>query len=145
MSLLKQSEQQNAFYNDDRQQINRARKEAEALFQPKPKVVEPPRLNNPSPTDTLGRKPRVLSASAPSFGRTTVEAQTNSEPQIAVSASQVAHANRELLNRARVAIFQQQRELQEKLDAIATELRAMDAYEAAKRGKTFGRRDRRRM
>src|SRR3954451_13319709 len=145
MSLLKQSEQQHAFHNDDRQQINRARKEAEALFQPKSKAVEPTRLNDPSPTDISGRKPRVLSASAPSLGHTTVEAQTTSEPQIAVSASQVAHANRELLNRARVAIFQQQNELQEKLDAIATELRAMNAYEAARRGKTFGRRDRRRV
>ena len=143
--MLKQSEQQHAFHNDDRHQINRARKEAEALFQPKPKVVEPPRLNDPSPTDATGRKPRILSASAPSLGRTTVEAQTNPEPQIVVSASQVAHANRELLNRARVAIFQQQRELQKKLDAIATELHAMDAYEAARRGKTFGRRDRRRV
>src|SRR3954447_4537372 len=131
MSLLKQSEQQNAFHNDDRQQINRARKEAEALFQPKPKVVEPPRLDDQSPTDATGRKPRILSASAPSFGRIAVEAQTNSEPQIAGSASQVAHANRELLNRARVAIFQQQRELQEKLDAIDTDLHAMNAYETA--------------
>jgi hypothetical protein len=41
MSLLKQSEQQSLFYNDDRQQISGARKEAEALFRPKPKLIEP--------------------------------------------------------------------------------------------------------
>jgi hypothetical protein len=39
MSLLKLSEHQNAFHNDDRRQSD-ARKEAEALFQPKPKSVE---------------------------------------------------------------------------------------------------------
>ena len=44
--------------------------------------------------------------------------------------------HRERLNNARTAIFKQQNELQAKLDAIDSELRAIDAYEAAKNGKS---------
>ena len=60
-----------------------------------------------------------------------------SKPQIrpAVSVSPSAHIQRERLNNARKAIFKQQHELQAKLDAIDSEMRAIDAYEAAKAGK----------
>ena len=146
--MLKQSEQQHAFHNDDHQQINRARKEAEALFRPKPKFIEPPTSADPSPAASLARKPRILSASAPPAGCVIAKAPISSEPPItpAVSGSQFAYTHRERLNRARVAIFRQQRELQAKLDAIDSEMRAIDAYDAAKKGKTpSGRRDRRRV
>jgi hypothetical protein len=46
---------------------------------------------------------------------------------------QLARAHREHLKGMRAAIFKQQGELQEKLDAIDSELRAIDAYEAAKK------------
>src|SRR5215207_6052056 len=110
MSLLKQSEQQHAFHNDDRQQINRARKEAEALFRPKPKLVETSTLTEPSPTDTSVRKPRILSASMPSLDRKTTNATINSKLQTEVSASQFVHTERERLNCARAMIFKQQHE-----------------------------------
>ena len=131
--MLKQSEQQHAFHNDDRQQINRARKEAEALFRPKPQLIEPS-----TPADPSARKPRVLSASAPPIGRVTAKAPTSSEPEIrpAVSVSQFAHIHRERLNSALAAIFKQQHALQAKLDAIDSEMRAIDTYEAAKNGKS---------
>jgi hypothetical protein len=137
MSLLKQLEQQHSFHNDDRQ-INRARKEAEALFRPKPQFIEPSTPADPSPADSSARKPRILSASAPSAGRVSAKAPISSEPSIssAVSGSQLAHVHRERLNSARAAIFNQQHELQAKLDAIESELRAIDAYEAAKNGKS---------
>jgi hypothetical protein len=135
MSLLKQSEQQNAFHNDDRQQVDRARKEAEALFRPKPKTIEPSILTSPSPAHPRARKPRILSASVPSLGCNTAKTSISAEPQITVSAPQLAHTDRERLNRIRAAIFRQQHELQEKLGVIDSELRAIDAYEAAKRGK----------
>jgi hypothetical protein len=102
--LLKQSEQQHAFYNDDRQQINRARKEAEALFRPKPKYIEPAILTNPSPTNLPARKPRILSASVPSLGCNTAKILTSVELQIAASVSQFVHTDREQLHRARAAI-----------------------------------------
>jgi hypothetical protein len=76
------------------------------------------------------------------------KAPISSEPPItpAVSGSQFAYTYRERLDRARVAIFRQQRELQAKLDLIDSEMRAIDAYDAAKKGKTpSGRRDRRRV
>src|SRR3954469_23191820 len=107
MSLLKQSERQHAFPGDYRQQINRARKEAEALFRSKPKLVETSTPADPSPADTSVRKPRVLSASVPSLGRKTTKAPISSEPQTAVSVSQFVHTERERLSRARVAIFRQ--------------------------------------
>jgi hypothetical protein len=138
MSLLKQSEQQQAFCNDDRQQINRARKEAEALFRPKPQSIKPSTSADPPPADSSARKPRVLSASAPPVDRITAKAPISSEPQIkpAVSVSQLARIHLERLNSARAAIFNQQHELQAKLDAIESEMRAIDAYEAAKNGKS---------
>jgi len=46
----------------------------------------------------------------------------------------IAH-ERERLHGEREAIFNQQQQLQEKLDAINNEMRAIDAYEAAKSGK----------
>jgi hypothetical protein len=143
MLLLKQPEQQHAFHSDDRQQINRARKEAEALFRPKPKLVETSTLAEPSPTNISVRIPRILSASAPPLDHETVKVRNSSEPQTAVSVSQFAHTERERLNRTRAAIFKQQHELQAKLEAIDSEMHAIDAYEAAKKGKTSsGRRSR---
>ena len=143
MLLLKQSEQQFAFHSDDRQQIDRARKEAEALFRPKPKLLATPTLADPSPVNVSVRKPRILRASVPPLDREMAKVRNSSEPQTAVSASQFAHTERERLNRTRAAIFKQQHELRAKLKAIDSELHAMDAYEAAKKGKALsGRRHR---
>ena len=44
-------------------------------------------------------------------------------------------SERERLNKEREAIFNQQHELKQKLDGINREMRAIDAYEAAKSGK----------
>src|SRR4051812_36664257 len=143
MLLLKQSEQQHACHSDDYQQIDRARKEAEALFRPKAKLVETSTLADPSPPNVSARKPRILHASVPALDRKTVKVRNSSEPQTAVSASQFAHTERARLNRTRAAIFKQQHELQAKLEAIDNEMHAMDAYEAAKKGKALsGRRHR---
>ena len=133
--MLKPSEQHHQFHKDDRQQINNARKEAEALFRSKPQLVEQPLPADPTPTQASARKPRILSASPLPITRTTAEASISSEPQPkpAVSVSQLAHAHRERLKGARVAIFEQQDELRAKLNAIDTELCAIEAYEAAKR------------
>jgi len=141
MLLLKQSEQQHAFHSDDRRQITRARKEAEALFRPKAKLVETSTLADPSPANVSVRKPRILRASVPPLDRMMVKVRNSSET--AVSVSQFAHTERERLNRTRAAIFKQQHELQAKLEAIDSEMHAIDAYEAAKKGKTSsGRRNR---
>jgi hypothetical protein len=80
------------------------------------------------------RKPRILSASPLPVTRTTAEApiKPTPQPKPPVSVSQMAHAHRERLKRARAAIFKQQGELQERQNAIDSELRALDAYEAAK-------------
>jgi hypothetical protein len=137
MLLLRQSEQQHAFHNDDRQQINRALKEAEALFRPKAKLVEASTLADPSPANISVRKPRILSASAPPLNHETVKVRNSSEPQTAVSVSQFVRTERERLNRTRAAIFKQQHELQAKLEAIDSEMHAIDAYEAAKKGKAL--------
>jgi hypothetical protein len=143
MLLLEQSEQQHAFHSDDRRQINRAREEAEALFRPKLKLVEASTLADPPPANVSARKPRILSASVPPFNHETVKVRDSSEPQTAVSVSQFAHTERERLNRIRAAIFKRQHELQAKLEAIDSEMHAIDAYEAAKKGKTStGRRNR---
>src|SRR3954469_18975952 len=107
MILLKQSEQQHAFHSDDRQQITRARKEAEALFRPKPKLVETSTLADPSPANVSVRKPRILRASVPPLDRITAKDRSSSEPQTAVSVSQFAHTERERLNHTRTAIFKQ--------------------------------------
>ena len=129
--MLKQSEQQHPFHNGDRQQISRARNEAEALFRPKLQFIEPATPADPSPADSSARKPRILSASTPSASRVPAKAPISSEPSIrpTASGSQLAHIHRERLNGARAAIFNQQHELQAKLDAIDSEMRAIDAYE----------------
>jgi hypothetical protein len=48
----------------------------------------------------------------------------------------LAHIHRERLDSARAAIFKQQHELQAKLDAIDSEMRAIDAYKAVKNAKS---------
>jgi len=135
MLLLKQSEHHPQTYNDNRQQINTARKEAEALFRPKHRVIEPSLPADPSPAGAPVRKPRILSASPLPVTRMVTEAAIGSEPQTkpAASISQLIHAHCEHLRGTRAAIFKQQDELQAKLDAIDSELRAIDAYEAAKK------------
>jgi hypothetical protein len=132
--LLKQSEHHRQTHNDNRQQINNVRKEAEALFRPKHQVVGPSLSADPSLVEEPARKPRILSASPLPITRM-VKAAISSEPQTkpAVSISQLARAHREHLKGTRAAIFKQQDELQAKLDAIDSELRAIDAYEAAKK------------
>ena len=127
MSLLKESEQQHAFRNDDDLKVDRAREEAEALFR---KTTEP--ALKLSPTDPPARKPRILSVTAPPLRHEIAKAPIGSEPQLAAS---VAHGNRETLNQARAAIFRQQYELRTKLEVIDNEMRAIDAYEAVKSGK----------
>src|SRR4051812_36324572 len=99
MLVLKQSEQQHAFHDDDRQQVDRARKEAEALFQPKPKpkIIELSTLTNPSPANPPARKPRILSASASSLGGSTAQTPIGAKPPITVSVPQFAHTDRERL------------------------------------------------
>ena len=132
---MKQSEHHRHTYNDNRQQINTARKEAEALFRPKHRVIEPSRPTNPAPAEALVRKPRILSASPLPVTPTVIEAAISSEPQTkpAVSLLQLARAHREHLKDTQAAIFKQRDELQAKLHAIDSELRAIDAYEAAKK------------
>jgi hypothetical protein len=135
MSLLKQSEHHRQTHNDDRQQINNARKEAEALFRPTHQAVEPSLPADLSSAGEPARKPRILRASPLPVTPMIIEAAISSEPQAKPAAStlQLARAHREHLKGMRAAIFKQQGELQEKLDAIDSELRAIDAYEAAKK------------
>jgi hypothetical protein len=137
MSLLKRSEQ-NYFYDEGRQQINNARQKAEALFRSKPQCVKPSTPTEPSAAESSTRKPRILSVSTPSIKRRIAEASMNSKLQTKpeISALQLARIHRERLNNARAAIFKQQNELQAKLDAIDSELRAIDIYEATKNGKS---------
>jgi hypothetical protein len=145
MSLLKQLEQQHSFHDDDRQQINKARQEAEALFRRKSQFSEASKPADPLPADLSPRKPRILSASAASANPATVKSPISPEPSIrpAEPGSQLAHVHRARLTSARVAILKQQHELHAKLDAIDCEMRAIDAYEAVKNGKTSsGRRAR---
>jgi hypothetical protein len=132
--LLKQLEHHREFRNDH-QQINNAREEAEALFRSKPRLVEPSPPADPPQTEASVRKPRILSASPLPVTRMTAEAPIISKPQPKppVSASQMAHAHRERLKRARAAIFKQRGEPQARKNTIDSELRAIDAYEAAKR------------
>src|SRR3954453_13592880 len=131
MSLLKQLEQYQ-FDTDDRQQINKARKEAEALFRLKPQFVEPSFSTDPSPTEASVRKPKILSASPLPVTRVIAEAAVSSKPQTKpeVSVSQSAQAHHARLKGARAAIYKQQDELQARLSAIDIELWAIDAYEA---------------
>ena len=133
--MLKQSEHHRQTHNDNRQQINTARKEAEALFRPKHQVFEPSLPADPSPAREPARKPRILSASPLPVTPIVIEAAISSESQTkpAVSISQLARAHREHLKGTRAAIFKLRDELQAKLHAIDSELRAIDAYEAAKK------------
>ena len=133
--MLKQSEHHHQFHNDDRKQNYSARKEAEALFRPKHLFAELSLPADPSPAGAPARKPRILSASPSPVGRIIAEAAISSEPETkpAASVSQLAHAHRKRLKSARAAIFGQHDELQAKLNAIDSELRAIDAYEAAKK------------
>ena len=133
--MLKQSEHHHQNYNDNRQQINNARKEAEALFRSKHQVVGPSLSAGPRPAGEPTRKPRILSASPLPVTPMVIEAAISSEPQTKPMASilQLARAHREHLKGTRAAIFKQQDELQAELDAIDSELRAIDAYEAAKK------------
>ena len=62
--LSSRSQQQPDSRSDDRQQITRAREEAEALFRPKQRVVAPSVAAAP-PVDAAVRTPRVLSTAAP--------------------------------------------------------------------------------
>jgi len=135
MPLLKQSEYHRQTHNNNRQQIHNARKDAEALFRPKLRVIEPSLPADPSPAGAPVRKPRILSASPLPVTRMVTEAAISSEPQTKPAASipQLIHAHREHLRGTRAAIFKQQDELQAKLEAIDSELRAIDAYEAAKK------------
>ena len=135
MYLLKQSEHHRQTHNDNRQQINTARKEAEALFRPKHRVIEPSLPADPPPAGAPVRKPRILSASPLPVTRIVTEAAIGPELKTTpvISISQLAHAHREHLRGTRAAIFKQQDELQAKLDAIDSELRAINAYEAAKK------------
>jgi len=112
--LLKQLADQNAF-------THQARREAEALFRPKPKIE----ISMPRPTDEPVRKPRILSASPVS-----TKSQTSVSPQPDLS---VVQFDRERLRRARAAILRQQQELQTRLEGIEIELRAIAAYETARR------------
>ena len=133
--MLKQSEHHHQNYNDNRQQINNARKEAEALFRPKHQVVGPSLSADPSPAGEPARKPRILSASPLPVTPMVIEAAISSEPQTrpAVSILQLARAHREHLKDTQAAIFKLRGELQEKLHAIDSELCAIEAYEAAKK------------
>ena len=108
--MLKQSEHHRQTHNDNRQQINTARKEAEALFRPKHRVIEPSLPTNSAPAEVPVRKPRILSASPLPVTPIVMEAAISSEPQTkpAVSLLQLARAHREHLNGARAAIFKQQ-------------------------------------
>ena len=135
MPLLKQSEYHRQTHNDNRQQINNARKEAEALFRSKHQVVGSSVSADPPPDGAPARKPRILSASPLPVTRMVTEAVISSEPQTKPTASipQLIHTRREHLRGTRAAMFKQQEELQAKLEAIDSELRAIDAYEAAKK------------
>jgi hypothetical protein len=135
--LLKRSEQHH-FYSEEHQQIIKARQEAEALFRPKPQRVKPSTPTELPAAGSPARKPRILSASTPLTGRSTAEASMSSEPptKLGVSVLQLARLHRKRLDNARAAISRQQNELQAKLDAIDSELRAIDAYEAARSRKS---------
>ena len=129
---MKQSERHHQNYNNNRQQINNARKEAEALFRPKHQVVRPSLPADPSPAEAPVRKPRILSASPSPVTPMVIEAAISSKPQTkpAVSISQLARAHREHLKGTRAAIFKLRDELQAKLHAIDSELRAIGRQEA---------------
>lgn len=129
--LLKQPAQQSAFSHQDHQQIDRARQEAEALFRPQSKLVNPATPRSGS-VDASQRKPRILRATAPPPGTEIAGASIRRERQAAFSLLQLAQADRHRLSRAREAILRQQQELQARLEAIDAELRAIAACETAR-------------
>jgi hypothetical protein len=136
MPLLKPSEQNRQSRTGNGQQVDDARKVAEALFRPKPEPVGPSVPGDPSPAGAPVRKPRILSASPPlPVSRMNGEAPISSERQVkpTVSISQLARAHRERLKGMRAAILKKQDALLAKLNAIDCELRGIDAYEAAKK------------
>lgn len=114
--LLNQSRQQVQSHRNDGQPNTGAREQAEALFRPKQEIIEPSLPADAALAGASTRRPRVLSASAP--------------PQI--------RQEHERLNSRRTELIKQQHELQAKLDVINNEMRAIDAYNAAKNGKSFG-------
>jgi len=132
--LFKQSAQQSALFHQEHQQVGQARREAEALFRSKPKIVEPSRRSDGSPTEAAARKPRILRAVPPAPGLKKGAAAVLQEQQPALTPLQRARAERHRLNRVDETVYTQQQELQAKLEAIDTELRAIAAYEAAKQG-----------
>ena len=121
--LLNQSRQQVQSHRNDGQPNTGAREQAEALFRPKQQIIEPSLPADPALAGASTRRPRVLSASAP--------------PTVHI------RQERDRLNSRRTELIKQQHELQAKLEAIDSEMHAIDAYEAAKKGKTLsGRRHR---
>ena len=140
-SLLNRPKQQHHSHGDDPRQNTKAREEAEALFRPKHRVIEPSTPTDPTLAGAASRRPRVLSALVPSFGGESVRALIGSELQIrpAVSVSPLLplQQERERLHNRRVTIINQQQQLQTKLDEINNEMRAIDAYEAAKNSKSL--------
>ena len=118
MFLLNQSRQQVQSHRNDGQPNTGAREQAEALFRPKQQIIEPSLPADPALAGASTRRPRVLSASAPPTAHIRQE--------------------RERLNSRRTELIEQQHELQAKLDVINNEMRAIDAYYAAKNGKSFG-------
>ena len=118
MLLLNLSKQQVQSHRNDGQSNTGAREQAEALFRPKQQIIEPSLPADPALAGASTRKPRVLSASAPPTAHIRQE--------------------RERLNSRRTELIEQQHELQAKLDVINNEMRAIDAYNAAKNGKSTG-------
>ena len=100
MSLLKPLEQNRQLRTDNGQQIDNARKEAEALFSPKPHPV-PSAPGDQSSAGALGRKPRILSASTPPLPLNRMNAETPIDSELQLNAgvpiSQLARAHRERL------------------------------------------------
>jgi hypothetical protein len=68
ISLLNRPKQQHHSHGDDPRQNTKAREEAEALFRPKHRVIEPSTPTDPTLAGASSRRPRVLSASVPPFG-----------------------------------------------------------------------------
>ncbi len=139
--MLNRSKQQHHSHGDDPRQNTKAREEAEALFRPKHRIIEPSTPTDPTLAGALLRRPRVLSASAPPSCGESVGALIGSElqmrPAVSVSPLLPLQQERERLHNRRAAIINQQQQLQTKLDEINNEIRAIDAYEAAKNSKSL--------
>lgn len=133
VSLLKQSEQRHHSRGDD-PQITRAREEAEALFRPKLKIIEGSAPTDAAPIASSTRRPRVLSVSVSPAGRPSSESKIG--PPVSVSQITRIQQERRRLRSDRAAIFHQQHQLRAKLDAIDGEMRAIDAYETVRNGKS---------